>query len=157
MHVCDLFRWSTGNTETITAVFAVLVVFVILVLIASFLMWRRVKALKLDPKQYGHTSATTDGIEVRRVMWFAVRAFEILLLCTVDSKSRPTPAGKCDVSRLVVVYVRVGGLATHERTYIRDICLRVQMSDHGLGEAGSDTDDGSGGMGPGVRGWTRPI
>ena len=60
-------RWTESNTDTITAVFAVLVVFVILVLVGSFFMWRRVRALKLDPKQYGHTSASTDGVEVRPI------------------------------------------------------------------------------------------
>jgi hypothetical protein len=56
--------WTEDNTNTIRAVFVVLVIFVILVLVGSFLMWRRVKSLKLDPKQYGNSSATTDGIEL---------------------------------------------------------------------------------------------
>ena len=58
-------RWSEDNTDTITAIFAVLVIFVILVLVGSVLMWRRVKSLKLDPKQYGPSAATTHGVEVR--------------------------------------------------------------------------------------------
>ena len=39
----------------------------LLVLGGSYLMWRRVKALKLDPKEYGNTHATTHVEDIQEI------------------------------------------------------------------------------------------